>query len=265
MNRLRIFPIIVLAFALLANAQDKRETGNNRTDPKGEEKSSGSSKDRGEDRTPKPQPPPEVPQTKPVGVTYPPVVPPPPPAAPMFPGPPPVPPDVVIAHRPNPEPDPRRKIFQAELEDCVESPLKAGYDFGAAKVVSCEDSTVDIYLSHAPNDTTYFLVPEDTDIKDIGDRRTIAEIRGFRPRNWSQTHAAPVVAGHVYVIWTYSNDFYLVQVKDVQSDHVSFDWAWHSQLSRKVAEAAVQKALEKKQQEAERDAERKARGPVFGK
>jgi hypothetical protein len=264
MNSMRALAILLLAFTLAANAQEKRTTGNNRTDPKGQEKSTGNSNDRGSDRTPQSQPPKEVPQTKPVGVTYPPVLPQPAPPPPLYPGPlpPQTPPPVVDAEPPvEPTSAPQRKLIQAELDDCVENPQKAGYDFEGGNVVSCEDSTVDIYFSHAPNDTTYFLVPQDTDIKDIGKRNSLSEVRGFRPRNWSPNHAVPIVAEHVYVVWTYQDDFYLVRVRDVRQDHVAFDWVWHSQLSRKVVAAAEKKAREKK----EREAERKALGPIFGK
>lgn len=134
-----------------------------------------------------------------------------------------------------PQPDPGPGSVEVKLDDCRENARSAGYSFAEQRVVSSEDSTVDVYLSY--EDGNYlFLVPEDTQIKDIGPRNEFRSIRLIKPGDWTPDHGASLTAGHVYIIWTYSGDFYLVKVDALWEKHAMFSWVWHSRLSREDAE-----------------------------
>jgi hypothetical protein len=132
--------------------------------------------------------------------------------------------------------EPADRGVEVRLDDCMENAGAAGYSFSARAVVSCEDSAVDVYLSYNENGGYYFLVPEDTQIKDAGSRYDIRNVRLIKPANWSPDHAAPLVAGHAYVVWASTGDLYLVHVDALWDKHVMFTWLWHSRLSREDAE-----------------------------
>ena len=134
------------------------------------------------------------------------------------------------------EAQPSVRGVTVNLTDCVENSGTAGYNFESGNVVSCEDSTVDVSLSCGENGGYYFLVPEDTRIKDIGPRNDFPRIRLIRPGGWSEDHGALLTAGHVYVLWAYSGDLYLVKVDALWGKNAMFSWVWHSRLSQENAE-----------------------------
>ena len=131
---------------------------------------------------------------------------------------------------------PVERGVEVRLDDCMENAGLAGYNFSRRKVVSCEDSTVDVYLSFNDDGNYYFLVPGDTQIKDIGPRNEIRSVRFIKPGDWSANHGTTLTAGHVYIVWAYSGDLYLVKVDALWEKHVMFSWLWHSHLSQADAE-----------------------------
>ena len=151
-----------------------------------------------------------------------------------------------------------RGVINAELDDCVDSSANAGYSFALQSVVSCEDTTVDMYLSYTPKDGHYFLVPEDTDIKDLGIQPSVTRVPGFSLKGWEPSHGVPLIAGHVYLVWTSGGDLCLVRVDVLREKHASIEWVWHSNLSR----ARAAEAEKKKEEEVQR---RKDLGPYFGR
>jgi hypothetical protein len=171
-----------------------------------------------------------VPITRPVDLVWPPVIIEPPGYALAD-----VPYAAGVAHEEE-QPVAEDRGVEVRLDDCTENAGKAGYNFLSRSVVSCEDSTVDIYLSFTEDGHYLFLVPEDTQIKDVGPRDDIRSIRLIKPANWSPDHGTEVTAGHVYVVWAYSGDLYLVKVDALWEKHVLFSWLWHSHLSREAAE-----------------------------
>jgi len=131
---------------------------------------------------------------------------------------------------------PAERGVTVKLDDCMDDAPLAGYNFADRRVVSCEDSTVDVYLSFNQDGKYYFLVPEDTQIKDIGPRTDIRSIRMVKPSGWTDDHGAPLVAGHAYVVWAVSGDLYILKIDALWEKHVMFSWVWHSHLSREAAE-----------------------------
>jgi hypothetical protein len=171
-----------------------------------------------------------VPITRPVDLIWPPVIIEPPEYAPAY-SPSPAEPAV------DPQPAaPVERGVEVRLDDCMENAGLAGYNFSGRRVVSCEDSTVDIYLSFNDDGTYFFLVPGDTKIKDVGPHNEIRSIRFIKPGNWAANQGAQLTAGHVYVVWAYSGDLYLVKVDALWEKHVMFSWLWHSHLSQVDAE-----------------------------
>ena len=171
-----------------------------------------------------------VPMTRPVDLVWPPVI--------ME------PPEYAAASGPypaEPVPEPKPEVagesnVEVRLDDCLDDAALAGYNFSERKVVSCEDSTVDMYLSFSEEGGYFFLVPEDTQIKDIGSHNQLRSVRLIKPGGWSANHAASLMAGHVYVVWASTGDLYLVKVDALWEKHVMFGWLWHSHLSREAAE-----------------------------
>ena len=172
----------------------------------------------------------QVPITRPVDLVWPPVIIEPPGYASVY-----TPYPAEPVGEPQPAAPAEREV-EVKLEDCMENAGLAGYNFSGRSVVSCEDSTVDIYLSFNEDGNYYFLVPEDAQIKDVGPRIDIRSIRLIKPGDWSANHGAPLTAGHVYVVWAYSGDLYLVKVDALWEKHVMFNWLWHSHLSPEAAE-----------------------------
>jgi hypothetical protein len=151
-----------------------------------------------------------------------------------------------------------RGVIALELDDCVDSSAQAGYSFALQSVVSCEDTMVDMYLSYTPKDGHYLLVPDDTDIKDLGIQPSVTRVPGFSLKGWEPSHGVPLIAGHAYVVWTSGGDLCLIRVLVLREKHASFEWVWHSNLSRTRAAAAEKK----KEEEVQR---RKDLGPYFGR
>ncbi len=268
MTALRVFFPLLLAVcvALSSSAQSKRDTGSKRTDEKGTAGAPAKAESRGSDRKPakdKYDPlPHDPPITRPVDVNYPPFVylpvSSPPVSYPVYvdgPGP-------AQGYSQRPHPGRQRKVVQVELDDCMDHSDSAGYSFTREQVVSCEDSTVDIYLSTTAPDSAYFMVPQDNDIKDIGPHESLYDVIRFRPRDWAEAHAALLTPGHVYVVWTYNGDFVLVRALDVGERHVAFEWVRHSHLLRTTAAEAEKRQKEKDAEEAKR---RENLGPYFTK
>lgn len=183
-----------------------------------------------EGRKPRFEPPLSVPITRPVDVIWPPVMISPPTYVPL----------PYQAEEGGGAP-PGRKIVQVQLDDCVENSRGAGYSFAEEKIISCEDSSVDLYLSYTEDGNYYFLVPDDTDIKDIGPRNALQARILIKPSNWSASHSVPLTAGHEYVLWTPEGDLFLVRVNALWNKHVLFDWVWHSNLLRKDVEEFLKK------------------------
>ena len=169
--------------------------------------------------------------TRPVDVVWPPVI--------IEP-----PDDVTSPYIPYTTPDPApagqappaERGVTVQLDDCMDDAPMAGYNFIDRRIVSCEDSTVDIYLSFNHDGKYYFLVPEDTQIKDIGPRTDIRSIRMVKPSGWTDDHGSLLMAGHAYIVWAASGDLYILKVDALWEKHAMFSWVWHSRLSREAAE-----------------------------
>jgi hypothetical protein len=171
-----------------------------------------------------------VPITRPVDLVWPPVIIEPPGYWPGY---------TTVSAEPAVDEQPAAPVergVEVRLDDCLENAPMAGYNFSDRRIVSCEDSAVDVYLSFNEDGNYYFLVPEDTQIKDLGPRNELRSVRLIKPGNWSPNHGSPLTAGHVYVVWAYSGDIYLVKVDALWEKHVMFSWLWHSHLSKEAAE-----------------------------
>jgi hypothetical protein len=270
MKRYRAVLLIVLAVMVAAGSPAQTRTSGSKRSGDSGDRDAGGSSDRGSprDQTPAPAP---APTPDPVSTP----TPGPSPAPGPSPGPVEIPhypvviEDPVVTPMPFDGPEPStpvvqqgrvRRIVQVELTDCVEDPPHSGYCLTEEKVVSCDDSTVDMYLAVSPRDGYALIVPEDTDIKDLGPYRAVEDVRTFRPTDWSPNHAVTLTAGNVYVVWTCTDDFFLVSVRDLRENRVIIEWLWHSNLSRTLA-AEMEKKLEEKQK---REEERRNQ-PFFSK
>jgi hypothetical protein len=129
------------------------------------------------------------------------------------------------------------------------------------RIVSCDDSTVDLYLSYDSLGGYSLLVPEDTDLKDVGSYRSVLDRVRFSPGDWAPNHAVQLLPDHVVVVWTYEGDFYLLQARRLEDKRASIECVWHSRLTRARAEEMETKAAEERR----RKEGKRALGPWFGK
>jgi hypothetical protein len=134
-----------------------------------------------------------------------------------------------------------RTIFATRLGNCIDDPEHAGFCFVRREVVSCEDSTVDFYLSVADSGNYALIAPHDTDIKDAGYRMHVLDVVTFRPKDWAPEHMVRIEGGHVYIVWTNAGEFYLVRVNSIERGKAAIEWAYHSRLPRDVAERRQEK------------------------
>jgi hypothetical protein len=135
-----------------------------------------------------------------------------------------------------PVPQRKRTIFATSLGNCIDDPSDAGFCFATRSIVSCEDSTVDFYLSYADSGSFAFLVPHDTDIKDAGYHMNVLDVVIFKPVDWAPEHMVRIEGGHVYIVWTNTGDFYLLRVNSLEKGRAAIEWVRHSRLSRKEVE-----------------------------
>ncbi len=110
-----------------------------------------------------------------------------------------------------------------EFEDAAINPHDAGFDFSDWDRCSIDDDGVDLVYESADGQRM-FRVPGDEDIRDLGlvnDEGTIVE-RGSDV--WAMARTVPVKVDHVYLVWTWDDQFFQVRVLSVDSKTVTCAW-----------------------------------------
>lgn len=149
---------------------------------------------------------------------------------------------VVVAQATEEIPPEIEEPNQAVLRDCNGFPDMAGFDFSAGEVVACGDEGVDLYF-RVSDDEAEFVVPDDTDIQDVGER---AERRcDFPPRvGWASERRVPVVVDHCYILWSWDNKRYAFWVTALGEDRVAIEWKELEGGARVAADLAYRNGKE---------------------
>lgn len=125
---------------------------------------------------------------------------------------------------------PRPEGYGVVLDDFRRVPATAGYDFSRYAVVPNNDLYADMYFENYQG-TYYMNVRSDTDIQDMGPTNSILDIREAPTSGWSTTGDVELIAGHMYVVWTWDDHYAKFRVTNVSPTRVTFDWAYQLQQS----------------------------------
>ena len=123
---------------------------------------------------------------------------------------------------------PRPQGSNRTIFDFYQQPGFAGWDLAARQVVAWTDQDCDFYLEYVGGDGVfYFNVGDDTtDIQDMGYTETLDDIDYSPEFGWSQNGWSEVIFGHTYIIWTADNHFAKIRVTSINSNSITFDWAY---------------------------------------
>jgi hypothetical protein len=120
---------------------------------------------------------------------------------------------------------PRPEGFGVRLAESTAAPSVAGYDFSSVTVGPYDDPYTDFYFKNTGTRLS-LIVWSDTDIQDMGYTASFDEIVASPTTGWSPTGTAEAISGHTYVVHTWDNHYAKMRVKEVATDHITFDWAY---------------------------------------
>ncbi len=122
-----------------------------------------------------------------------------------------------------PRPEGNAVVFDEAIE-----PSLAGYDLSARVNVSSGSSAADIYIDRALGIFYINVADAQTDLQDVGYTASFEEV-GFAPSTgWSENGWAEIIAGHTYIIWTRDLNYAKMRVTSINSNSVSFRWAYQT-------------------------------------
>lgn len=125
---------------------------------------------------------------------------------------------------------PRPEGYNVVLNDRLQLPGYAGYDFSDYVVRAYSDLYADMFYEYSSGQ--YLMrVRTDTDIQDLGPTGSLLEIKTAPTTGWSPTHAVSLVVGHTYVVWTWDDHYAKFRVSGLSPNRVVFDWVYQLQES----------------------------------
>ena len=133
---------------------------------------------------------------------------------------------------------PRPDGFGLVVENYRQFPQTSGYDFSAFRVVPYTDESADMFFEYFQG-RFYMVVPEDTDIQDMGATSSIYDIRVAPAGGWSPTKDVELRIGRTYVVWTWDDHYAKFRVKSLSPSRVVFDWAYQLQRSNSLMKRAA--------------------------
>ncbi|MBX2992117.1 MAG: hypothetical protein KF749_13250 [Bacteroidetes bacterium] len=128
---------------------------------------------------------------------------------------------VVVINRADTRQEPEAN--EVILHDKESFPNKSGFDFSSEDVVSFADEGADVYFSIS-DEGSEFIVRDDSDIQDLGQRDDFPERHAISPTAWSSARRVSAEPENVYVVWTWDNQYYSFRVIAISESRVSFDW-----------------------------------------
>ena len=113
--------------------------------------------------------------------------------------------------------------------------LASGFDFSTGSIVPFNSIQADIWLDRDIDGNLYLNADSIAplgDIQDMGFTESFDEISVAPADGWSILRYYEVILGHTYVIWTGDLRYAKLRVTDMNSQAVSFDWAYQTAESQ---------------------------------
>src|SRR5262245_44144565 len=121
---------------------------------------------------------------------------------------------------------PRPEGFDAHIYDSNgDNWPRSGWDLSLARSVPWYDVDADIYFIRTDGGDFLVAPNTDTDIQDAG-YADFDDVSWAPTSGWSPTGSVEVIPGHVYVVWTNTNNFAKVRARSLSADYLVFDWAY---------------------------------------
>lgn len=122
-----------------------------------------------------------------------------------------------------PRPEGNAVVFDMAIE-----PTLAGWDLSGRVNVRWDSADADIYIDRAGGIYYINVADVQTDIQDVGYTAAFDDV-GFAPTSgWSENGWAEIVNGHTYIIWTSDLHYAKMWVTSINSNSVSFRWAYQT-------------------------------------
>jgi hypothetical protein len=121
---------------------------------------------------------------------------------------------------------PRPEGFDARIYDSNgDNWPRSGWDLSLARSVPWNDVDADIYFIRTDGGDFLVAPNTETDIQDAG-YANFDDVSWAPTSGWSPTGSVEVIPGHVYVVWTNTNNFAKVRARSLSEDYLVFDWAY---------------------------------------
>jgi hypothetical protein len=122
-----------------------------------------------------------------------------------------------------PRPDGQVTLFDVAVDSSL-----SGYSFAAQTIVKPASIAADIYIDRV--DTIFYIntAVDNTDLQDMGYTDSLDEISYAPTEGWSAEGWAEIILGHTYVVWTADNNFAKVRVRAINTNSVTFGWAYQT-------------------------------------
>ncbi len=114
------------------------------------------------------------------------------------------------------------------LSDAAISINESGYNFAFEARVSATSEAADVFVDRASD--IFFINAGDilTDIQDMGFTSSLDDVGWAPDAGWSDIGWFEIIVGHTYVIWTNDYHFAKMRVLSINSNSVSFEWAYQT-------------------------------------
>ncbi len=128
---------------------------------------------------------------------------------------------------------PRPEGYNNRIYDYKNYPHIAGYSFASYQLMAYNSDYTDFFFEN-DNGVFYLNVWEDTDIQDMGPTYDIYDITEAPLNGWVEQFPGANIKyvraypGHTYVIWTWDNHFAKIRIKNIDFNHLIFDWAYQT-------------------------------------
>jgi hypothetical protein len=127
---------------------------------------------------------------------------------------------------------PRPEGFDRFLNNYLDAPSTAGWDFSAYTSRAWDDSRTDMFFG--TNGATYqMFVPDfQTDIQDAGWASSLDAVDYAPTSGWAPSGTVELIPGHCYIVWTRDDHYAKFRVTQIVPEtsgtpaRVVFDWAY---------------------------------------
>jgi hypothetical protein len=122
---------------------------------------------------------------------------------------------------------PRPEGLNQSIFSYQDSPGTSGFSFYSYSVVAYNNSRSDFFYDNSTG-TPFIVASNNNDIQDIGPTTDIYDIPYAPTTGWSSTGDAIAIIGHTYIIWTHDNYYAKVRISNINSNRLTFDWAFQT-------------------------------------